>query len=747
MSSPRAPLGPHTRAHRHDTEEHGNWHEQELTSGGEREMPDIVPKITDMEFDSLQPCFYPDEDDFYHCAPDAAPPGEDIWKKFELLPTPPLSPSRAALSGDASGAVVDPLDPLDWASELLLLPGDDIWGASDDLFGLESAKNTNGIVIQDCMWSGFSAREKLERVVTEKLGKALHSGATTTTTTTTTTAAAAAAAPTPLARQGARGIKGSDAAPADLSAVVSVRGSVVSECVDPAVVFPFPLNKKPEEAREEDEESAFAQSDSENRGGGAGFIGPGYRRGGGAGFIGPGYRRGGGAGFRVRGGGGGGAGFRGPGYRRGGGQASGYGGGGGGGRLQGTRVRGGGGAGFRGPGYGGGRLQGTRVQEGGGGAGFRGPGYGGGRLQGTRVRGGGGGQASGDQGTGGVGFRGPGYRRGGGGRLQGTRVQEGGGGQASGDQGTGGGGGAGFRGPGYRRGGGAGFRGPGYRRGGGGRLQGTRVQGGGGAGFRGPGYRRGGGGAGFRGPGYRRGGGAGFRGPGYRRGGGAGFRVSTEYNEDDDDEDGEEDDEDEEEIDVVTVEKRRFSTTASKLSAGGRFPQRGPQELILKRSCVHQQQHNYAAPSPYASDDDRPPAKKHRPQEPARPPSRTSHAPSPTFPSSNRNKRQPSGDTSPRSPHANSDSEDSERRRNHNILERQRRNDLRSSFLTLRDHVPELARNEKAAKVHILKKAAEYVSALEREEAGLVREKERQQSRKQQLMRRLEQSRTRPAQK
>ncbi|CAL9692718.1 unnamed protein product [Knipowitschia caucasica] len=443
-------------------------------------MPDIVPKITDMEFDSLQPCFYPDEDDFYHCAPDAAPPGEDIWKKFELLPTPPLSPSRAALSGDASGAVVDPLDPLDWASELLLLPGDDIWGASDDLFGLESAKNTNGIVIQDCMWSGFSAREKLERVVTEKLGKALHSGATTTTTTTTTTAAAAAAAPTPLARQGARGIKGSDAAPADLSAVVSVRGSVVSECVDPAVVFPFPLNKKPEEAREEDEESAFAQSDSD---------------------------------------------------------------------------------------------------------------------------------------------------------------------------------------------------------------------------------------------------------------------------EDDDDEDGEEDDEDEEEIDVVTVEKRRFSTTASKLSAGGRFPQRGPQELILKRSCVHQQQHNYAAPSPYASDDDRPPAKKHRPQEPARPPSRTSHAPSPTFPSSNRNKRQPSGDTSPRSPHANSDSEDSERRRNHNILERQRRNDLRSSFLTLRDHVPELARNEKAAKVHILKKAAEYVSALEREEAGLVREKERQQSRKQQLMRRLEQSRTRPAQK
>lgn len=181
-------------------------------------MPAII-KNSDLEFDSLQPCFYPDEDDFYLCGPDSAPPGEDIWKKFELLPTPPLSPSRAALPGDAATNTStngeDPLDfSLDWASELLLLPGDDIWGASDDvdLFGSAlDTSNLNSIILQDCMWSGFSAREKLERVVTEKLGKAI------------STARSNVCVKAPE--------------------VASSRSSV-SECVDPTVVFPFPVHKK-----------------------------------------------------------------------------------------------------------------------------------------------------------------------------------------------------------------------------------------------------------------------------------------------------------------------------------------------------------------------------------------------------------------------------------------------------------------------------------------------------------------------
>ncbi|NXD09890.1 MYCN protein, partial [Nothocercus nigrocapillus] len=90
----------------------------------------------------------------------------------------------------------------------------------------------------------------------------------------------------------------------------------------------------------------------------------------------------------------------------------------------------------------------------------------------------------------------------------------------------------------------------------------------------------------------------------------------------------------------------------------------------------------------------------------------------------------------------NSDSEDSERRRNHNILERQRRNDLRSSFLTLRDHVPELVKNEKAAKVVILKKATEYVHSLQAEEQKLLLEKEKLQARQQQLLKKIEYKRT-----
>lgn len=184
-------------------------------------MPAIISKNSDLEFDSLQPCFYPDEDDFYLCGPDSAPPGEDIWKKFELLPTPPLSPSRAALPGEPAAASpeADPLgiglgDPLDWASELLLLPEDDIWGASDDgdLFGSGLDTNPNSIIIQDCMWSGFSAREKLERVVTEKLGKAISN-----------------------ATGGGKSVC--------VKAPEAVSSSV-AECVDPTVVFPFPVHKK-----------------------------------------------------------------------------------------------------------------------------------------------------------------------------------------------------------------------------------------------------------------------------------------------------------------------------------------------------------------------------------------------------------------------------------------------------------------------------------------------------------------------
>lgn len=198
-----------------------------------------------------------------------------------------------------------------------------------------------------------------------------------------------------------------------------------------------------------------------------------------------------------------------------------------------------------------------------------------------------------------------------------------------------------------------------------------------------------------------------------------------------DDEDEEEEDE-EEEIDVVTVEKRRSSSnkavTTLTITVGPKnttFPSVRTQqnELILKRCAPIHQQHNYAAPSPYMETEDAPPQKKLKIE-----------VPRPVKPTI-----QPkSKSSSPR----NSDSEDSERRRNHNILERQRRNDLRSSFLTLRDHVPELVKNDKAAKVVILKKATEYVHSLQAEEQKLLLEKEKLQARQQQLLKKIEYKRT-----
>ncbi|RLW12366.1 hypothetical protein DV515_00000693 [Chloebia gouldiae] len=464
----------------------------------------MVSKNPDLEFDSLQPCFYPDEDDFYLCGPDSAPPGEDIWKKFELLPTPPLSPSRAGLQehppgggpvpwGAAALWGCRPTDPVDWASELLLLPPEaDLWGGVDggDFFetGSGVTSNLNSIIIQDCMWSGFSAREKLERAVSEKLQSKA-----------------------PAAPPGAAG------SPAGGRTEL---GGAVPECVDPAVVFPFPVNKR--EA----------------------------------------------------------------------------------------------------PAAGGGAARGGRPP----------------RPAGDS-------RASSSSSTSGDDMLSDSEKYTLGLNRDLACVDE---------------------------------------------LVPTTtatnlvIR------------------------------------PGFQS-----LLSVPECSEDDEDE---EEEDEEEEIDVVTVEKRRSSTNKSVTTltitvrpknttfSSVRTQQNG---LILKRCAPIHQQHNYAAPSPFVETEESPPQKKLKVEVP-RPVKPTIQ---PKLKSS-----------SPR----NSDSEDSERRRNHNILERQRRNDLRSSFLTLRDHVPELVQNEKAAKVVILKKATEYVHSLQAEEQKLLLEKEKLQARQEQLLKKID---------
>ncbi|XP_018409677.1 PREDICTED: N-myc proto-oncogene protein isoform X3 [Nanorana parkeri] len=456
-----------------------HWRSVARRSG---KMPGVVSKNPDLEFDSLQPCFYPDEDDFYLCGPDCAPPGEDIWKKFELLPTPPLSPSRAGLQSDPLSPGQGPLleyglqgdgDALDWASEFLLLPPEaDLLGGSG--WGLPQSSelglspcNLKSIIIQDCMWSGFSAREKLERAVNEKLGKAagiVESG---------TPSQAGTPAASNLLGQGE-----------DLN-------NPASHCVDPAVVFPFPINKgeSVRNAQAATPVSAISPAPVPSS----------------------------------------------------------------------VPARG--------------CAQPCRSST------------------------------------------------------------------SSGDE---------------------------------------------------------------------------------------------SHSESEEEEEEDEEEEEEEEIDVVTVEKRRSSSNKSVVSPtilrskniNTTTTKNLPTELILKRCAPVHQQHNYAAPSPYMETEEvAPPQKKQK-----------SEAPRPV-----KNVVQPkSKSSSPR----NYDSEDSERRRNHNILERQRRNDLRSSFLTLRDHVPELVKNDKAAKVVILKKATEYVHSLQAEEEKLLLEKEKLQLRQQQLVKRIENSRT-----
>jgi hypothetical protein len=75
------------------------------------------------------------------------------------------------------------------------------------------------------------------------------------------------------------------------------------------------------------------------------------------------------------------------------------------------------------------------------------------------------------------------------------------------------------------------------------------------------------------------------------------------------------------------------------------------------------------------------------------------------------------------------------KRTQHNVLERKRRNDLKFSFFTLRDSVPELNKQERAPKVLILKKASDYVHSLNVENKRLENEKEALLAKQQKLRR------------
>lgn len=111
------------------------------------------------------PCWDMEEPDHYQhyfyddCDPDqdfqSIAPSEDIWKKFELVPTPPMSPVRRL---DETSVCPSLGDRLEWVSHFL--------GQDEEH---EAQCNLSSIIIQDCMWSGFSASQRLEKAVNEHM--------------------------------------------------------------------------------------------------------------------------------------------------------------------------------------------------------------------------------------------------------------------------------------------------------------------------------------------------------------------------------------------------------------------------------------------------------------------------------------------------------------------------------------------------------------------------------------------------
>lgn len=181
----------------------------------------------DLDYDSIQPFFYFDEDEnFYQqqynrLQPPA--PSEDIWKKFELLPTPPRSPSRRS----SISSLFPSTDQLELVTEFL---GGDMVNQSF-ICDPEDETFVKSIIIQDCMWSGFSAAAKLEKVVSERLASLQKKNS-----------------PSQPPNQPPQSPQKLDSCQGNLSPIGSNRTGEgylhdpSSDCIDPSVVFPYPVN-------------------------------------------------------------------------------------------------------------------------------------------------------------------------------------------------------------------------------------------------------------------------------------------------------------------------------------------------------------------------------------------------------------------------------------------------------------------------------------------------------------------------
>lgn len=209
-------------------------------------MPGIstnAPRYDHWDMDHLdhyQHYFYddhdPDEDFFKSTAP-----SEDIWKKFELVPTPPMSPIRAVEGSARVGMLYPSLgDKLEWVSQFLGQDDEQQDTPCRVTPATESFGNLSSIIIQDCMWSGFSAGQQLERVVAAGERQAKLAGA-------------------PVVTPSAVG-KGGQCGAGDAPSLTGL----AADCVDPGAVFTFPLSGASKKQVSSGSESHSESSDDDD---------------------------------------------------------------------------------------------------------------------------------------------------------------------------------------------------------------------------------------------------------------------------------------------------------------------------------------------------------------------------------------------------------------------------------------------------------------------------------------------------
>ncbi len=190
------------------------------------------------DYDAFQPCFFEAEletEDFY----DTPAPSEDIWKKFELLPTPPRSPKHEPLYPALSTNTLDKLQMVsdildhDYLTETSVMDftnsgnlspttAEDSEPESCSDCALECSTCLRCIpiqskLIQDCMWSGLN----LPKEIKDSLKY--------------------------ISRSNSCSSTGSDNS-VDSRTSLSDSGDNINastDCVDPTAVFPFPVNDKP----------------------------------------------------------------------------------------------------------------------------------------------------------------------------------------------------------------------------------------------------------------------------------------------------------------------------------------------------------------------------------------------------------------------------------------------------------------------------------------------------------------------